>query len=88
MSCNVCLTLLAITVDASLYNTFKSDIGRQFFKLYLDLFGVGKHVINPCFCVTLKDPISTQKTWKTLLYNHLNQDSYYYHILRAFAISV
>ena len=56
LSCNVFLTLLAITDDASLYTTFKSDIGRQFFKLNFDLFGFGKHVINFCFCVTLKDP--------------------------------
>ena len=56
MSCNVYLTLLAITDDPSLYTTFKSDIGRQFFKLNLDLFGFGKHEINPCFCVMLKDP--------------------------------
>ena len=56
MSCNVGLTLLAITDDANLYTTFKSDMGRQFFKRNLDLFGFGKHVINPRFCVTLKDP--------------------------------
>ena len=56
MSCNVCLTLLAITDEANLYTTFKNDIGRKFFKLNLDLFGFGKHVINPYFCVTLKDP--------------------------------
>ena len=38
--------MLAITDDASLYTTFKSNIGRQFFKLNLDLFGFGKHVMN------------------------------------------
>ena len=55
MSFNVCLTLLAITDDVNLYTTFKSDIGRKFFKLSLDLFGFGKHVINSCFCGMLKE---------------------------------
>ena len=46
MSCNVCLTLLAITYGAILYITFKSDIGRQFFNLSLDLFKFSKHIIK------------------------------------------
>ena len=56
MSCIACFSLLhiAITDYPNLYTTFKSDIGRQFFKLNLDLFGFSKHVINPCLCVMLK----------------------------------
>ena len=41
--------LFDITADASLYVTFNKDIGLQFFKLILGLFGLGMHVIIPCF---------------------------------------
>ena len=51
MSCNVRLTLLAITDEASLYTTFKSDSRRHFINLNLDLFDFDKHVTDPCFCV-------------------------------------
>ena len=45
-----------MTADASLYITFNSEIGLQFFKLIRDLFCFGIQVITPCFCVILNEP--------------------------------
>ena len=56
MFCSVFLTLFAITNEANLYMTFNNEIGRQFFRLSLDLFGFDKHVITHCFCVILREP--------------------------------
>ena len=74
MSCNVCLTVLAITDDASLYTTSKSDIGRQFFKLNLDLFDFGKHVINPCFCAFTEVFFFTYSLRFQYIYHNLQVD--------------
>ena len=41
--------LFDITADVSLYVTVNKDIGLQFSKLILGLFGLGMHVIIPCF---------------------------------------
>ena len=49
--------LFDITAEASLYVTFNKDIGLQFFKLILNLFGLGMHVMIPCFWVILNEPV-------------------------------
>ena len=36
---------------------FRREIGLQFFKKCLDLFGLGMQVIIPCFCVTDKESV-------------------------------
>ena len=40
-------------LDANLYITFKSVIGRQFIKSSLDLSPFGMHIIRPSLCVTV-----------------------------------
>ena len=57
MSSKVDSSRFAITAEAILYTTFNKELGLQFFKLYLHSFGLGKHVIIPCFGVTDKEPV-------------------------------
>ena len=49
---NVLLILLARQPDIILYKTFKSVMGRQFFKNCLGLSPLGMHVIIPNRCET------------------------------------
>ena len=50
--------LEAITPEAILYETFKREIGRQFFISFLHLSPFGIQTTKPSFCVADSSPIS------------------------------